>query len=132
MKFILDTHVFLWTLFDDEKLSDNSKGIIRNIENDIYVSTITFWEISLKYAIGKLELENITPEELPGKAKEINIETMDLSGQDAASFYKLPRLKHKDTFDRLIIWQAINKNITLISKDKMMPEYRKYGLRVLW
>lgn len=132
MKYLLDTHTLLWVLFDDEKLSEKARDIIENSDNEIYVSTITYWEISLKYAIGKLELENITPEELPNKAKEINIETLEITEDEAATFYKLPIIKHKDPFDRLLIWQAINRNITLISKDEVMKEYQKFGLKNLW
>ena len=132
MKYLLDTHTLLWVLFEDEKLSDTAKEIISNSENEIFVSIITYWEIALKYGIGKLQLENITPEEIPLKSKEINIDTLILSEKEVSTFYKLPKIRHKDPFDRLIIWQAINENMTLISKDKAMKEYKKFGLNVLW
>ncbi|MBC8185906.1 type II toxin-antitoxin system VapC family toxin [candidate division KSB1 bacterium] len=132
MKYLLDTHTLLWVLFEDEKLSDTAKEIISNSENEIFVSIITYWEIALKYGIGKLQLENITPEEIPLKSKEINIETLILSEKEVSTFYKLPKIRHKDPFDRLIIWQAINENMTLISKDKAMKEYKEFGLNVLW
>lgn len=132
MKYLLDTHTFLWVLFDDDKLSEKIREIIRDLENEIYVSVITYWEISLKFSIGKLELEGITPDELPEQAQEIGIETLEISEEAAATFYKLPRIKHKDPFDRLIIWQAINRNIVLVSKDKKIKNYSKFGLRTLW
>ena len=132
MKYLLDTHTLLWVLFEDEKLSDTAKEIISNSENEIFVSIITYWEIAIKYGIGKLQLENITPEEIPIKSKEINIETLKLSETEVSTFYKLPKIRHKDPFDRLIIWQAINENMTLISKDKAMKEYEQFGLNVLW
>lgn len=132
MKYLLDTHTFLWVLFDDDNLSEKVKGIIRNLENEIYVSVITYWEISLKFSIGKLELEGITPDELPEQAQEIGVETLEISKEDASTFYKLPKIEHKDPFDRLIIWQAINRNAILISKDKEMKNYHKFGLRTLW
>ena len=132
MKYLLDTHTLLWVLFEDEKLSKKAKDVIRNPENEIYVSLITYWEIALKYDIGKLELENITPEEIPHKAKEINIDTLEISESEVSTYFKLPKIKHKDPFDRLIIWQAINKNITLISKDKNIEEYKAFGLKLLW
>ena len=132
MIYLLDTHTLLWTLFEDEKLSAKAREAISNAENEIYVSVISYWEISLKYALGKLELEGITPDELPEKSKEIDIETMDLSEEDVITFYKLPRLKHKDPFDRLIIWQAIRRDLPLISKDKNMEDYQKFGLVTLW
>ena len=132
MIYLLDTHTLLWTLFEDEKLSAKAREAISNAENEIYVSVISYWEISLKFALGKLELEGITPDELPEKAKEIDIETMELSVADAITFYNLPRLKHKDPFDRLIIWQAICRDIPLISKDKNMADYQQFGLETLW
>jgi PIN domain nuclease of toxin-antitoxin system len=64
-KYLLDTHSFLWILFDDEKLSEKAKRVVRNEENEIYISIITYWEISLKYSLGRLELEGIRPDELP-------------------------------------------------------------------
>ncbi len=132
MTYLLDTHTLLWTLFEDEKLSAKAREVISDADNEIYVSVISYWEISLKFALGKLELKGITPDELPEKAKEIAIETMDLSENDAITFYKLPRLKHKDPFDRLIIWQAICRDIPLISKDKNMADYQQFGLETLW
>ncbi len=132
MTYLLDTHTLLWVLFEDDKLSEKAKVAVKNPDNEIYVSIISYWEISLKYALDKLELDEITPESLPKKAKEIGIETLELSEKEAATFHKLPRLKHKDPFDRLIIWQAINRGITLISKDKPVKEYRKFGLNILW
>ncbi len=132
MRYLLDTHTLLWVLFEEEDLSEKAKAAIKNPDNEIYASIVSYWEISLKYALGKLELEGITPEELPQKAKEIGIETLEVSEQEASTFYKLPRLKHKDPFDRLIIWQAINREITLISRDKAIREYQKLGLEILW
>jgi len=132
MKYLLDTHVLLWTLFDDSRLSDNAESIIKNPAYDIYASVISYWEISLKYAMGKLELEGVAPDELPVYAKNIGIKTLNISDNIVSTFYKLPRTVHKDPFDRLIIWQAINEKMPLISKDEKMPEYQKNGLKILW
>lgn len=132
MKYLLDTHSFLWILFEDEKLSKKAADVIKNPENDIYVSVITYWEISLKYSIQKLELRGISPDELPQKAKEVGIETLEVAEHEAASFHSLPKMKHKDPFDRLIIWQAVSQKFTLISKDKEFRKYTKHGLNILW
>lgn len=132
MKYILDTHTLLWVLFEDEKLSEKAKVTLKDPGNEILVSIVSYWEISLKYTLNKLELQGIVPEELPQKAKEINIETLEISEEEASSFYHLPRQKHKDPFDRLIIWQAIHRKIPLISKDKPIKEYQYFGLEILW
>ena len=132
MNYLLDTHVLLWALFDDEKLSDRARAEISNTNNRILVSIISYWEISLKYGIGKLELKGIAPEELLQVAHEIGFETLNISEKEVAAFYKLPKIKHKDPFDRLIIWQAINRQVTLISKDRSVRKYKEFGLETFW
>jgi PIN domain nuclease of toxin-antitoxin system len=132
MNYLLDTHTFLWAIFESRKLSKKVKDIILNADNSIYVSLITFWEVSLKYSLGKIELKEITPEELPAVSKEAGFETLILSEKDVASFYKLPRHNHKDPFDRLIIWQAIHNDLILLSKDKQIASYKEFGLQFSW
>lgn len=132
MKYLLDTHTFLWVLFDEEKVPVNLKDIIKNSDNEIFVSVITFWEISLKYSIGKLELVGTYPENLPLIAKEVGFDTLELTDHVASTFYKLPTTGHHDPFDRIIIWQALTENVILISKDKEFQKYKELGLNVLW
>ncbi len=117
MKYLLDTHVLLWTIFDDEKLSETARKIIKDQDNKVYASIISYWEISLKYALGKLELVGITPDELPKHVQKADINTLGVNKKIVSTFYKLPKIKHKDPFDRMIIWQAISNKITLISRE---------------
>jgi len=132
MKYLLDTHSLLWALFAPEKLSADARKEIVNPENDISVSVIAFWEISFKYALGKLEFVGINPEDLPAAVEQIGLDVLHLDQEDAASFYQLPRLAHKDPFDRLIIWQAIRNKRTLISADSSFKDYAKHGLTIHW
>lgn len=131
MKYLIDTHIFLWSLFSPGKIPKQAAQTIKKSTNRIFVSAITFWEISLKFSLNKLELEGITPEELPALANRMNFEILNLKADDAASFYRLPRESHKDPFDRMIIWQAIREQMMLISKDRKIELYRKFGLNVL-
>ena len=132
MKLLLDTHGFLWSLFNPEKLSKGALREIKSPDNDVAVSVVTFWEISLKYALGKLELTGVKPEQLPDFADQMTFETLPITAVEASSFHKLPRLSHKDPFDRIIIWQAIQRRMTLVSKDRDFKAYRKFGLRTFW
>ena len=132
MSFILDTHAFIWALFDSSKLSDHVKEVVLNPENNIYVSIISFWEISLKYNLGKISFDNVTPDQLPTYAENSGFSIFNLEPNIVASFHKLPIENHKDPFDRLIIWQSINCEISLISKDIQFEKYKKYNLKVLW
>jgi PIN domain nuclease of toxin-antitoxin system len=132
MNLLLDTHGFLWALFIPENLSKAVVHEIKSPNNDVAVSVITFWEISLKYALRKLELTGVKPEELPDFAGRMNMEILPVTPAEASSFHKLPRLSHKDPFDRIIIWQAIQRKMTLVSKDRDFNAYSKFGLRTFW
>jgi PIN domain nuclease of toxin-antitoxin system len=132
MNVLLDTHGFLWALFSPQKLSKSARREITSQKNDVAVSVVTFWEISLKYALGKLELTGVEPEELPGFAEQMNFETLPITAAEASSFHRLPRLSHKDPFDRIIIWQAIRRNMPLISRDRDFKPYRRFGLKTIW
>jgi PIN domain nuclease of toxin-antitoxin system len=131
MKYLIDTHIFLWSLFSPANISRPVAKIIKNPGNRIFVSTITFWEISLKFSLNKLKFEGITPDELPEIADKLNFEPLGLSAEDASSFHHLPRIYHKDPFDRMLIWQAIRGKMVLISKDRKISAYENYGLKVL-
>ena len=130
MKYLLDTHTFLWSLFSPDKLSSSSFDLLSDAKNDIYLSIVTLWEISLKYNLGKLDLQNVTPGELPDLAKKSGFEILNLNEYDVSSFYKLPKLSHKDPFGRLLIWQAVQNNFTIISKDESFQDYLNFGLTV--
>ncbi|MBP9885161.1 MAG: type II toxin-antitoxin system VapC family toxin [Leptospiraceae bacterium] len=135
MNLLLDTHTLLWSLFEPKKLSSKVRTTISNRSNRsnrIYVSNISLWEISLKYAIKKLSLNNIQPDALPEKILESGFEFLEDSSNVFASFYKLPVISHADPFDRLIIWQAISNDMILISKDTHFKEYGSFGLQILW
>ena len=132
MRFLLDTHSLIWSLFSPDRLSKKARTSILDPENDVFVSVVSFWEISLKYALGKIEIKGLNPEDLPAAAKEAYFETIELEPKEAASFYRLPRAGHKDPFDRLIIWQAIQRDFFLISADRDFGAYQKHGLELFW
>ena len=98
----------------------------------VLVSVVSFWEISLKYSIGRLDLGNVTPEDFPALVRQSGFDILPLADTDAATFHNLPRKEHKDPFDRLIIWPAITPKLTLISQDRAFSAYRKNGLRGVW
>lgn len=132
MKGLLDTHVFLWAVCSPEKLSATVRSLIQDPNNSLFISTISFWEISLKYGMGKLELQGCSPEELPEVASAMQLELLHPSAEELASFHRLHRVVHKDPFDRLIVWQALQNKLHLISKDQRLSEYQSLGLKVIW
>lgn len=113
-------------------MSAKAGKLIRNPDNTIYVSAVSLWEISLKYALGKLELTNILPDNLPDAAQQMGLDVLSLEAREAATFYRLSHFGHKDPFDRLIIWQALQHKMKLISKDAKFGDYKKIGLKNVW
>ncbi len=130
MKYLLDTHTFIWLMISPEKLSDKCRRIIISSQS-VYISSVALWEISIKFGLGKMELKGILPEELLTQSEELRIQTMDFNSGDAISFYKLAR-HHKDPFDRMLVWQSIRNNMTLISKDNRLESYEENGLQLIW
>ena len=132
MKCLLDTHTFLWALTETNKLSRKAIDVIKNPRNEIYVSSITFWEISIKTRIKKLDLDDIVPEDLIPLAEKMEFELISLAPEEAITYHKLDEAKHKDPFDRMLIWQSISRDLVLISKDKEFKNFLPFGLKLLW
>lgn len=130
--YLLDTHTFLWAIFESNCLSRTVHSILADRENVIHVSSVTFWEISLKFSLKKLDLGTYLPEQCVFLAKQIGFITLAIEPEEAANFYRLPKMAHKDPFDRMLIWQAISKNLILLSKDVKFEQYSQYGLKTIW
>lgn len=120
MKYLLDTHVILWIIGSSNLLSKKAKATIENSENKIYVSSVSLWEISLKFRLGKLSLSGMKPSQIPEILSKSNIETINLESADASTYDQLKVTHHRDPFDRMLIWQCILRKFTLITKDSKM------------
>ncbi len=131
MNYILDTHYILWTLFEPSKINDTILKIFKNANDSKVVSGISLWEISLKYSLGKLELFGTNPNEIYEKISESGFDIIPIKNEIFASYYKLPKKdNHRDPFDRMLIWQSINENFVLITKDKTIEQYIEDGLKI--
>jgi PIN domain nuclease of toxin-antitoxin system len=132
MEYLIDTHTLIWSLTDSAKLSKKAKEILESEANTIYVSAVCFWEISLKFSIGKLELHGIVPSDFPALTENLGFNHLALSPEDAATYHQLTPTHHKDPFDRMLIWQAIQQNLIVVTKDTKFENYRDKGLLVVW
>ena len=131
MNYILDTHYILWTLFEPNKIRDTILKIFKDANDSKVVSGISLWEISLKYSLGKLELFGTNPDEIYEKVIESGFDIMPMENEILVSYYKLPKKdNHRDPFDRLLVWQAISEDLTLITSDKIIEQYIEDGLKV--
>lgn len=132
MEYLLDTHTLLWVLFDPSKLSAKTRSIIEDSANTIFVSPISYWEISLKCGLGKLALPDTDPSEIPPAAVKQGLSESPVTSEVLSTFHNLPHNPdHRDPFDRLIIWQAIQAKLTLLTKDRAMESYAAHGLEYI-
>ena len=132
MSYVLDTQSFLWAVFSPEKLSRRARATIADASSAVCLSSITLWEISLKFALGKLVLKNTIPEDLVIVAQDMGLALISPSAEESASLHKLPRAPQRDPFDRMLVWQAIQRQLVLVTKDGALPAYRDAGLKTLW
>jgi len=133
MIYLLDTHTFIWAVLETTKLGTKGKEVIFNKNNEIYVSTVSFWEISLKTRLKKFSFENIDIQDFPKYARDMGFTVIDMQENEAIRFHELPpKPNHSDPFDRMLIWQAITKGLLMISKDRAFEQYKADGLRLIW
>ena len=132
MIYLLDTHYLLWSLYEPEKISDPVRKVLENEQDTKRISGVNLWEISLKYSLGKLDLGGTTPSALFATVLKAGYEVVALESHLLATYYQLPKKDdHKDPFDRLLIWQAISNDYTLITQDKKIEQYKTDGLKIL-
>lgn len=122
MNFLLDTHILLWFLENDSKLSDRGREVITNPENLIVVSAISAWEISIKQSLGKL----IAPSNLAEALRFSRFEVLSMTLAHGIKVADLP-IHHKDPFDRMLIAQALIEGLTIITVDQ---KFKLYDVRL--
>lgn len=118
MKYLLDTHVILWWLTEPEKIAPKARKIIADRDNEIYVSSVSFWEMAIKQSIGKLTLTNNILEILIAEG----FFKLLLTPEECLSVANLP-LIHQDPFDRMLIVQTKLNDMILITSDKIIMSY---------
>lgn len=129
MSYLVDTHVLLWAIGNSQNLPVKVKDILT--KEMIYVSATSWWEISIKFRLGKLKLGDKNPDDFLVASRSLEFKELQLTEIETSLFYKLELLT-KDPFDRILVWQAIHYNLTLISKDNRLSVYEKLGLKLIW
>lgn len=121
MNILLDTHTFLWYLEDSQQLSPQAAEIIEDAGNNLWLSIASLWEIAIKLGLGKLSLQNSFPE-LEEVLQQLKIEILSVTFSDTERYLSLP-LHHRDPFDRILVAQAMNHSLVLISRDVAFDAY---------
>ncbi len=124
MRLLLDTNVLLWWLADDPRLAEQAHEAIGNVDNVVYVSAVTMWEIVIKRSLGKLEL----PDNWAEVVAKQPLRRLPVTWDHALRVAQLP-LVHRDPFDRLLVAQAIEEEFVLVTGDKLLAQYAAPTLR---
>ncbi len=123
MRYLLDTHIFLWWLSGDKKLNQKTVELIKNPQNQIFVSVASAWEISIKRKIGKISLKTTIEECF----KTSSFMILDITLNHILELDTLP-LHHSDPFDRILVAQARTENFTFVTDD---VKIKKYELKIV-
>jgi PIN domain nuclease of toxin-antitoxin system len=122
VKLLLDTHVWLWMALAPEHLGDDSRSMLADRRNALFLSIVSAWEIVLKNARGKLELPMDAPTYLRSRLARSGAELLNLSLDHLFALSSLPD-RHRDPFDRLLVAQAKIEGMSLISADPHVLAY---------
>ena len=128
MRLLLDTHAFLWWVINDTQLPQAARRAMADEENDVLISAASAWEIAIKYQQGKLPEAGPLVRDMSGAIARQDFAELTITVEDAARAGALPSL-HSDPFDRMLIAQALSRDLVLISNESL---FDRYGVRRLW
>lgn len=128
MRLLLDTHAFLWWLAGNRRLSPAARRAVDDTSNDVVVSAATAWEITTKHRVGKLPEAEAVALDVTGSIASQGFDELAITVEDAERAGRLPGT-HRDPFDRMLIAQALARNLTVVSIDAV---FDGYGVSRLW
>ncbi|MFF3030026.1 type II toxin-antitoxin system VapC family toxin [Streptomyces rubiginosohelvolus] len=117
MRLLLDTHVILWWLADSDELSDRVKDLL-DTEPSVHISAVSAWEIAIKQSLGKLD----GPEDLAERVRDSQFTALPITAGHGVRAGRLPAL-HRDPFDRILVAQAQTEGMSVVTRDKWIPQY---------
>lgn len=125
---LIDTHAFLWFVFDDDRLSERASEAIGDVSTVKVLSIASLWEIAVKLSLGKLELgtslDRFFAEQVDGR----ELDVLAIANAHLLRLAHLP-FHHRDPFDRLLTAQALVEGIPIATAD---PRFAPYGVDTIW
>ena len=126
MRLLLDTHVWLWLQTDTARISPPIFAMLKDVSNELLLSSASSWEIAVKYALGKLPLPAPPSEYVPGRMRRSGVLPLAVTHSHALHVADLPR-HHRDPFDRMLVAQAQLENFEIVTAD---PVFRRYSVPI--
>ncbi|MBI2898527.1 MAG: type II toxin-antitoxin system VapC family toxin [Deltaproteobacteria bacterium] len=128
MTCLLDTHVLLWWIYADRRLSTVARGLIADPSNRILVSSASAWEIATKHRLGKLRGADTLVRDIAGWIGRAGFTELPVTIADAQRAGSYPH-PHRDPFDRMLAAQSAGQDVPLVTSDRAL---RQFGLKLVW
>jgi PIN domain nuclease of toxin-antitoxin system len=127
VRYLLDSHTFLWAASAPKKLSRKARWICEQTASPLVISVASLWEITAKCAAGELSIPQLGLT-LPAWVQHMNLQVLPIQAEHAYAVYGLPAL-HKDPFDRMLIAQALVEDLVLVTNDE---DVQRYTVKWVW
>lgn len=128
MKYLLDTGIFIWSMDAFERINRSAQEILTQNVEELYFSAASSWEITIKAALGKLQLPEPPQQYVPARMTRQSLRALQVTHAHALAVSELPR-HHNDPFDRMLIAQARSEKLVLMTAD---PVFEKYSVETFW
>ena len=128
MKLLLDTHAFLWWVDGTRAIGRRARAAVSDPDNEVLFSIASCWELAIKLSLGKLRLTQSLDRFIPEQLTHNGFSLLDVELRHVVRVADLP-FRHRDPFDRLLVAQALEDELAVVSADRV---FRKYGVTTLW
>lgn len=128
MRVLLDTQCWLWMVAEPSRLSRKVRTLVSSGAHELYLSSVSSWEIVIKYRLGKLDLPVPPGEFVPTRMRQTGMLPLVVTHAHAVRVGDLPE-HHRDPFDRLLIAQALEESLSIVTADRQI---RRYNVPVVW
>lgn len=128
MRILLDTHTFLWWVWDAPELSAKARKYIANPDNECLLSLASVWEIAIKSSLGKIKIDRPLDQFIPEQLSANGFKPLEIGFRHIVQVNTMP-FHHKDPFDRLLAAQAREEKLLIVSAD---PIFTQYGIKRIW
>lgn len=128
MKVLVDTHIFLWALLHDHRLTPKAKQVLRSDEHELVFSLVSLWEIAIKIKTGKLNTIGSSVAYIRDEMNAYGIELLPIRYEHILALESLPH-HHGDPFDRLLIAQSLTESLPILTGDCI---FASYGIKLVW
>ncbi|MBD2356063.1 type II toxin-antitoxin system VapC family toxin [Tolypothrix sp. FACHB-123] len=128
MRFLLDTHAFIWWVTDDSQLSVTARNVISDSSNSLFLSVVSSWEIIIKNKLGKLTLPEPVEQYIPNRLAINRFESLPIDMSHVLQVANLPNI-HRDPFDRILIAQSQVEQLPIVTIDQQIIQY---AVQTIW